>query len=230
MLSPEEKTLVGNIRSLIAELNQIETGNEEALKEEEEHMPDPDKKEEKDTSIVDKTEIEKPKDETEEEKKEDVNKSEGATADDDAETRLEDDLPDVTEDNLKVLKQLIKAGRIRVTTKQERAMKSQQIMENLHTAVGELTKVVKSLAINQKEHGQAITGLIQGLGADVEVKKSQRQRKPITQSPDSSNKLLKEVQNIIDQANKSRDTAIVQNNQTADVRKGLKSALHQLLS
>jgi len=232
MLSPEEQALLQNIKSLVQQIESIEESESDSdattgdLQPIEKQEASPMKKKvtkqyekemtvkEKDTGNGPDIDAEYADDEAEY-SEEEVEKAlkvlsslvrksdEGATASDDAETRVEEDIPEETMDNVEeVAKAILALGRRRPARKRNVAKSAST--SKIEKALLELTKVVKSLAVDHNESTKAVEAILEGIGiADAvkksgrEVRKSARVRRPARGNNDRVNKeLISEIRGL----------------------------------
>jgi len=221
-LSGEEKTLLSNIAQLAQQMLQIENG-EDASETEDPNTAD---MAQDDKTDPDAAAEEDPKDPNEDEEGvEKADGSDGATASDDADSRLEDDLPTITEEGLQAIKSLIKKGVLSVNKKQVAKNGDTKV---LMKAVSQLTTVVKSLVQDQNEMQKAMGSLIEGLGIANEIKKSlptPAANSRVAKSADVNSEVFK--QDILDGVARlvGAPSGNVQNSAPVDVRKSLTEAL-----
>ena len=224
MLSPEERNLLENAKALISEIESMQEG--EATMEEEEIEMQMDEEDENGK----KKEFEE---EYEGAKGTDVQKqeSEGTTASDTADQRVED-LPEQTEENVdEVAKSIVKLlGKAPVNKSVVRSKKGQVNNAPVLVALNALTKVVKSLADNQNEQDQALSSILEGLGVADAVKVQKAEKNQPVVNADLA-QVLNEVNKSLHNLNRGNN--VVQPEQVVDrasVRKSLKEAMPQLLS
>lgn len=175
MLSPEEKALLSNIKSMVTELEQLDGG--------EIAMADGDKI---DVDIMP---------EEEEDKVVAAKSQEGATASDDADKRKDEDLPDTTKENVDAVKALV----FRMDRK---LRKSQTSDRSIVQALDGVTKAIKIIAARQDEQELALKNLFEGMGLSEQIEKSIKPKteKPV-QSTDTA-KVLKELLGVADKVEK----------------------------
>ena len=166
-------TLISNIRSMVDQLEQINSG--------EANMAD-------DTiEVMD-------EDEYEDDKKMMAKSDEGPTANDDADERLET-TDEESEKNIQAVKALIRRmdRKIKTINKSASARSTEPITQ--------LTRVVKTLVDRLQQVEQAQANLLEGLGVGEQIEKSLEQKaeaqKPV-QSTDVE-KVLKSLLGIVDQ-------------------------------
>lgn len=254
MLTPEQETILSNIKSLVQQIENIEGAQSDT--DEETNMESPVqkgkgimktkkqtvRKEEDDYTDVDVAEDEEVEMEMDEEySEEDVMKAmkvlatvfkaendEGTTANSDADSRLEDDQPEESSSNVdEVAKAMFK--KLMSGTPRKKVVKSQDT--ELKGAILGLTRVVKKVAMDQKEQGQAMTSVLEGLGIASEVKKSMKQKREIRKSrtprrDSEMGEILNELKkmNGSDKVEKSIDTSV------SGTRKALRGSLTTLLT
>ncbi len=203
MLTPEESTLVQNIEAMIGQLKQMSGATEEPVAMAEDEIIPPEMVEGEEAVVEGEEEEEVTMtDDTEDDKVNKASGSDGTTASDNVEPRLEDDLPELTQENLQVVKQLVKKGVIKLTKPAERAQKSRQQMRSLTQSIHDLTVVVKSMMAEQKQTGDAVASIIGGMDIGQEIKKSMNSKKrgaPVRKSQrpvlsTDMNQVLEEIQ------------------------------------
>ena len=221
-LSSEEKALLANIQSLTQQIMQIEEGGESTGGDE----PPAEDAEMADTEIT-------PENEEEEDNEDDevVKSDEGTNASDDADSRLEDDLPEITEDGLAAIKSLVSHGVLTVNKSKSSKSVSTDVLAK---AVTQLSTVVKSLVNDQHEISKAVYGIIDGMGITAEIKKSMktadvsRSVKKSAQVADMS-VIKQEIIDGVSQAFGVAPTSNIQIGSTGDVRKSLASVMSALV-
>lgn len=231
MLSPEERNLLENAKALISEIESMQEG-EETMEEEEIEMQIDDEDEEK----------KKRREEEEFEgsagtgvKKQE---SEGTTASDTADERIED-VPEQTEENVdevaKSIVELLGNSPINKTVNKPVKKSLKPKSENgenrsMLVAMNALTKVVKSLADNQNEQDKALSSILEGFGVADAVKTKEVEKSSPVLTTDLA-KVLHEVNKSLKSLNQEK--AVAQPEQVMDrstVRKSLKDAMPQLLT
>ena len=226
MLSPEERNLLENAKALISEIESMQEGEETM---EEEYVVEMKEEENEDEY--------KERQETEEYKKAaakanvEKQESDGSTASDTADERVED-LPEQTEENVdevaKSIVQLLTAGPVQKAAKPKKVAQSPD--KSVLVALTQLTKVVKSLADNQGEQEQALSTILEGYGIvdNVKAEKSANQA-PVVNTDLAQ--VLTEVSKSLNNLNKQGVSAPQpeQKNDMNSVRKALRETMPQLL-
>lgn len=176
VLSDQELSILSNIQSMIGELTNMNAGEQageatgvEAPAEEEVAMQESPMQTDEDQDGTEEDEIA-------------VKKEEGPTADDDTETRISDNLPETTDENIdEVKKALLKilGG--------EKVKKSKPV-DPVLAAIEGLTKVVKSVYAENQQTQSAVANIIEGLGITEQINLSQPvQKSKPAQSIDTKN-------------------------------------------
>lgn len=229
MLSPEERNLLENAKALISEIESMQEG-EETMEEEEVEMQMED--EENGNEKMKEKEYEE---EYEASAGSNVQKqeSDGSTASDTADERIED-IPEQTEENVdEVAKSIVKL--LQKAPVNKSVSNKSKIRQGNNTpvlvAMNALTKVVKSLAENQNEQDQALSSILEGLGVAEAVKPQKVEKALPVVNADLANVLM-EVNKSLKQLNtgQSMTTQPEQVQDRAAVRKALKGAMPQLLT
>lgn len=165
-MGEEEKTVLSNIQSLIQQLLSANQGESEIAM----NMDEKNK-----IQMADDNGEKKPDEKKEDEEKDKTEKaiettpSEGPTASDKKENRIDDNLSESTEDNVdEVSKTLIKA--LSHVFKEGQVKKSQVIIDPKVKALQDLTNVVKGLSENQNVISDSLTQLFQGIGLADQLK------------------------------------------------------------
>ncbi len=224
MLSPEERNLLENAKALISEIESMQEGEETMEQEYDVEMQDGENEDDY-----------KKWQETEDYKKAaakaDVKKqeSDGSTASDTADERVED-LPEQTEENVdevaKSIVQLLAKGAVQKSVKPKVVQSDNKAVV---VALNALTTVVKSLAENQNEQEQALSTILEGYGIvdSIKVEKSADQA-PIVNTDLAQ--VLTEVNKSLKSLNQpGKAPQPEQKNDMNSVRKSLKGAMPQLL-
>ena len=219
-LSPEERALLANIQSLTQQIMQIEEGGD-STGEVESPVED---------VAMAEDEI-SPEDEQED--AEEVKKAadEGTTASDDADSRLEDDLPEITEDSLQAIKSLVARGVLTVNKSKSSKSVSNDVLAK---AVTQLSTVVKSLVDDQHEISKAVYGIIDGMGITAEIKKSMKpatDNRSVQKSAQVADMsvIKQEIIDGVSQAFGVNPTTNIQMGSTGDVRKSLAGVMSALV-
>jgi hypothetical protein len=191
-LTDEEVTILGNIQSLLSQLMQANQGDQGApngteqvtLSKAEGELNDEDKKEEED----------KKKEDAEKAKKAlETTTSDGATASDDTEDKIDENQTETSEKNTDEVSKALAIALSALLKNNESVKKSQETSPQIK-ALQDLTQVVKGLADNQNMHSDAMAQLLDGLGIakQLEVNKSIAEKnglpkgKPITDLDNSN--------------------------------------------
>lgn len=180
----------------------------------------------------------------------------GTTASDDAEERLEDDIDEETQDNvdevtkaLKIMIRSINKSNKKAIANRRPVQKSSADVDELKKAVLDLTKVVKSVAIDQKESTQAVENILSGLGVVKRIQKSNdsrrsdtsqvrksagdsAQNRPIAIRSSVQSRIANEVRKALgDVMPKSEERSISDRSvQREDVRKSLRSVMPDIFN
>lgn len=217
-MSPEQASLLANAKSLIEEIEAMQSGEvAEPELEEVEMQLDEDEKKKRDEEYTEKskgTTVLK-------------QESEGSTASDDAEEIVED-LPEQTEENVdEVAKAIVGMLQKAPINKSGSQTRLDNLSDNktFMVAFNALTKVVKSLAENQNDHDVALSNILEGLNvADtVRTEAKKTEAKPVVTS-DLGNvltEITKSLQSLKDQKSAEPE----QKNDRTQVRKSLKEVL-----
>lgn len=158
MLTDEEKAIIGNVKSLLGQLEQLETAEEidDTIVEETADMPPND------------NDVYREDDEEEiEEKEEDETVEKDTTASDDAEDRVDDGQPEESEEAMQMLAKAL-LGQLKKSRKPKR--KVQKSASN--SDIIELKKLIAGVAKMQLENTTAIEGILEGYGLADKIKKS----------------------------------------------------------
>jgi hypothetical protein len=94
--------------------------------------------------------------------------SDGQTASDDAEERIEDPLPDGTQEATDMVAKTLVEQLLTAVNKQKKPVKKSENNKIAQT-LSELTKVVKSIVDKQNENQYAIESILKGLSVDKEI-------------------------------------------------------------
>lgn len=230
MLSPEERNLLENAKALISEIESMQEGDGTMENEYDVEMQNGEKKDgEKEDEYKEDEEARRYKKSSE---GTGINKqeSDGSTASDTADERVED-LPEKTEENVDEVAKSI----VQLLTKNAVVQKSvkpkvvQSDNKAVVVALNALTGVVKSLAENQNETDQALTTILEanGIVDTIKVEKSANQA-PIVNTDLAE--VLTEVNKSLKSLNQPGPAPQPeQKNDMNSVRKALKDTMPQLL-
>lgn len=234
-LSPEEQTLVSNIEALLAQLKQSATGAAAGAA-----APEV-------TASVDAPPVdpaapaaaEDPAKKTLDQVA--AKSSEGATADDTAEQRL-DDMPEEALSNIDEvakthLRALVKKGKIVITTP-DRINKSYGTrISAIAKSVQMLAQVVKGVMADQEETMEAVKGVLEGLGVSDTIQKSmaaQRQNGTAAQVNKSQPIINPDQQALFDLLQKGMSVAKAAEHAPAQIgvadRSGVRKSLAGVMS
>lgn len=175
-LTPEEQTLVANIKSLLAELEGMQVADQEV--EMSGHK----------APMVEKMEPGEEEEVVGFEYDEEVDKAiENADADesvanDDAEDRL-GDIPDVDEENVHEVAKMIAHALVQKSGKVRKAA-PQRYDDAVAAALGEVTRVVKSMHQHQAKQDAVLSEVLEGLGVTQSVTGKKVQKSKPVQSMD----------------------------------------------
>lgn len=215
-LDNEQMTLLNNILSLLKEI--MQTGDEviepadltegtpaefSMLKEEEDVT-------EEYSEEIDEEELKKDLTSTE---------SDSATANDDAEERVEDPEPDASQENVQEVAKMLQMF------KKMNAVKKSKKIDPSTRILNDLVKVTKSIADKQKTTDDALINVLKGLGIADEIEKSNNiQVKTVTKGLNDTadvNKTLEYLVNAIKGNEKTKET--LQGDNIGEVRKSFKN-------
>lgn len=229
--SSDEQNIFNNIVALLNELKTLgmqDDGEEEMISEQME-MTEAKQENQTDRPPEDENEIDKT------EKGLEQTPSEGSTANDDAGVRDEENLTDLTEENMdEVAKALLTL--LKGKTKTQKSVVKKESTNQLLPVLNELTKAIKSIGARQEESENALESILKGLGVakaiESEEKKVEKSR------PVKSNKelegLLTYVEKALGKENKIEDEEVIKTfmgktNQNAMARKSLSKFLPGLI-
>ena len=233
-LSPEEQTLISNIEALLAQLKQSATGAAAGAAA-------PEVTASVDAPPADPAAAPAAEDPAKKNLDQIANKSsEGATADDSAEQRL-DDMPEEALANVDEvakthLRQLVKKGKIIITTP-DRINKSYGTrITAIAKSVQMLAQVVKGVMADQEETMEAVKGVLEGMGVADTIQKSlqaQRQSGVATQVNKSQPIINPDQQTLIDLLQKGMSVAKAAEHAPAQVgvadRNGVRKSLADIM-
>ncbi len=226
MLSPEERNLLENAKALISEIESMQEGEETMEGEYDVEMQNGEKEDEY-KEDEEARRYKKSSDGTGVNKQE----SDGSTASDTADERVED-LPEQTEENVdEVAKSIVKIFAKNAVQKSVKPKEKVVQSDNkaVVVALNALTGVVKSLAENQNEQEQALTTILEanGIVDTIKVEKSADQM-PVVNTDLAQ--VLTEVNKSLKSLNQPGATPEPeQKNDMNSVRKSLRGAMPQLL-
>jgi hypothetical protein len=177
-----------------------------------------------------------------------IMKGEGTNASDDAEERLEDDIDEETQDNVdevtKALRVLIGSVNKSTINKAKRNVpvaKSNDILE-IKKAILDLTKVVKSVTMDQKESTQAVENILAGLGVVQKVatpsnrgnstvqKSINTSARPVADRAISRRQIALEVRKALEETQVRDTSPSDRSNTREDVRKSLRDVMPDIFS
>jgi hypothetical protein len=170
MLTPEEKEMLANIKSLVSQIESMETaGGETEEGSPEEPAPV--------TEAADDIDQMPPEEEakkacgTKKVKKGD----DGTHADDDAEERL-DDIAEVDAKNIQ------EVAKVLVAALKGSAVKKAKKLDPITEAIMGLTRVVKTVSARQEQTAQALASILEGFGIAEMVQKNADPEQPVQKS------------------------------------------------
>jgi hypothetical protein len=168
-LTPEEQTLVANIKSLLAELEGMQVGDEtldQEVEMEDEKPPFMPQEDEEGGEDEDEYEVDKAIENA---------SPDESTANDDAEDRLED-VPEVDEGNVNEVAKAI--ARAMLGQKKVKKSAGGSVNAQIVQALGEVSRVMKSMQNRVQSQEQVLSEILEGLGVTqvskpTSVRKSQ---------------------------------------------------------
>lgn len=204
-LTDEEVTILGNIQSLLSQLMQTNQGDQASAAGADVNLA---------KAEGEMTDEEKKKKEDDDKKKEDADKaakalettqSDGATASDKTDDKIDENQTETSEKNTDEVSKALAIALSALLKKNGSVKKSQEINPEIK-AIQDLTQVVKGLADNQNVQSDVMAQLLDGLGIakQLEVNKSIAEKNginkgtPVTNSDNSDiTGVLKELAKVI---------------------------------
>lgn len=225
MMSPEMQTMMGNLSSILEEIQNM-YGNEgmgmEApaqMSAKEDMAGDGDMMEEKVESGYD-------EDMMKAQKALETTEPDATSASDDAEERMDETNTEITEDSvMEVAKALaLLSGKVKAPVKKS-AQKADPMVDAIHS----LTRVVKGIADKQNATDTAVNGILEGLGVSSQLEKIQKSEdaKPLPVTNPDAGEMLKVFKSMLGQGAQGvqevNEGPVTSNVQSNEVRKNLRS-------